>query len=153
MGLPMLAVPRLSRLWSLRPRALAHPAAGDLRGGSPDVASPPARGWSASLSSLRYRDYRLLWLGMVVMGAGQWLQQIALSWLVFDMTGSAAMLGLINGVRFLPFLFTSLIGGVLADRMDRRRLMLWTQWYLLAVTLLMGLLLVSGRAAVWQLFV
>jgi predicted MFS family arabinose efflux permease len=86
------------------------------------------------------------------MSAGQWLQQIALSWLVFEMTGSAGLLGLINGVRFLPFLFTSLIGGVLADRMDRRRLMLWTQWYVLAATLAMGLLLLSGRAAVWHLF-
>ena len=115
-------------------------------------AAPAARGWSAAISSLRYRDYRLLWVGTAVMSAGQWLQQIALSWLVFDMTGSAGLLGLINGVRFLPFLFTSLIGGVLADRMDRRRLMLWTQWYVLVATLAMGLLLLSGRAAVWHLF-
>jgi MFS family permease len=113
---------------------------------------PASRGWTTAISSLRHRDYRLLWIGTAVMAAGQWLQQIALSWLVFDMTGSAAMLGLINGVRFLPFLFTSLIGGVLADRMDRRRLMLWTQWYVLAVTLAMGLLLLSGRAALWHLF-
>src|SRR6266508_5414438 len=102
-------------------------------------AAPVRRGWSTAISSLRYRDYRLLWLGTAVMGAGQWLQQIALSWLVFEMTGSAGMLGLINGVRFLPFLFTSLIGGVLADRMDRRRLMLWTQWYVLAVTPTIGI--------------
>lgn len=117
------------------------------------VAPAAGRSWLDTFASLRHRDYRLLWLGMVVMSAGQWLQQIALSWLVFDLTGSASLLGLINGVRFLPFLFTSLVGGVLADRTDRRRLMLGTQWYLLAVTLLMGLLLLSGRTAVWHLFV
>jgi MFS family permease len=135
----------------------------DARGAIPDhpgedaavraAMPPPSRSWRHAFVSLRHRDYRLLWLGMVVLSAGQWLQQIVLSWLVFDLTGSASLLGLINGVRFLPFLFTSLIGGVLADRTDRRRLMLWTQWYLLAATLLMGLLLLSGRIAVWQLFV
>jgi predicted MFS family arabinose efflux permease len=117
------------------------------------VAARAGGGRLATFASLHYRDYRLLWLGTVVMATGQWLQQIALSWLVLEMTGSAALLGLINGVRFLPFLFTSLIGGVLADRVDRRRLMLWTQAYVLLVTLLMGLLFLSGRAAVWHLFV
>lgn len=122
---------------------------------APATAAVPRQrsSWRQTFASLRHRDYRLLWLGTVVMSAGQWLQQIVLSWLVFDMTGSASLLGLINGLRFLPFLFTSLIGGVLADRTDRRRLMLWTQWYLLGCTLLMGLLLLSGRIAVWHLFV
>lgn len=106
-----------------------------------------------TIASLRYRDYRLLWLGTVVMATGQWLQQVVLSWIVFELTGSAFMLGLINGVRFLPFLFTSLVGGVLADRMDRRRLMLWTQWYVFLMTLAMGLLFLTGRVAVWHLFV
>ena len=82
--------------------------------------------------------YRLLRLGTVVMATGQWLQQVVLSWIVFDLTGSAFLLRLINGVRFLPFLFTSLIGGVLSDRMHRRWLMLWTQWYVGVLTLLTG---------------
>lgn len=115
-----------------------------------DQPRPAAR--FKTFASLRYRDYRLLWIGTAVMSTGQWLQQVVLSWLVFEMTGSAFLLGLINGVRFLPFLFTSLIGGVLADRIDRRRLMLWTQWYVFAVTLLMGLLFLTGRVAVWHLF-
>jgi MFS family permease len=113
----------------------------------------PSAGRLKTFSSLQYRDYRLLWLGTVVMATGQWLQQVVLSWIVFELTGSAFLLGLINGVRFLPFLFTSLIGGVLADRMDRRRLMLWTQGYVFAMTLLMGLLFLSGRVEVWHLFV
>ncbi len=105
-----------------------------------------------TFASLRHRDFALLWAGTVVMGAGQWLQQVTLSWLVFDMTRSAFMLGLINGLRFLPFLFTSLIGGVMADRVDRRRLMFATQAYLMVVTALMAVLLLSGREQVWHLF-
>lgn len=117
-----------------------------------DGVATQARSSAGTFASLRHRDYRLLWIGTVVMSAGQWLQQITLSWLIFEMTGSAFLLGLLNGLRFLPFLFTSLIGGVLADRWDRRRLMFWTQVYLLVVTLLMAVLLLSGRAAAWHLF-
>ena len=87
------------------------------------------------------------------MSAGQWLQQVTLSWLVFEMTGDPWMLGLINGLRMLPFLFTSLISGVMADRFDRRLLMLFTQTYVLVVTFLMGLALLADRAEVWHLFV
>jgi MFS family permease len=102
--------------------------------------------------SLRHRDFALLWSGTAVMGAGQWLQQVTLNWLVFDWTGSAFLLGLMNGVRFLPFLFTSLISGVMSDRMDRRKLLLVTQVYLFVTTLAMGLLLLLDVAEVWHLF-
>jgi MFS family permease len=105
-----------------------------------------------AFTSLRHRDFALLWVGSVIMSAGQWLQQVTLSWLVFDMTHSAFLLGLLNGLRFLPFLFTSLIGGVLADRVDRLRLMFLTQAYLLVITAVMAVLLLSGRVAVWHLF-
>jgi MFS family permease len=106
-----------------------------------------------TFAALRYRDFALLWTSLTITASGQWLQQITLSWLVFDMTGSALQLGTINGLRMLPFLFTSLIAGVLADRIDRRRLMLATQLYLAVITLAMALLLLSGRAAVWHLYV
>lgn len=105
-----------------------------------------------TFSSLRHRDFALLWTGTAVMSAGQWLQQVTLSWLLFEMTGSAFQLGLLNGLRFLPFLFTSLIGGVLADRMDRRRLMFATQAYVLSATAIMAVLLLSGRVTAWHLF-
>ena len=106
-----------------------------------------------TFAALRHRDFALLWAGLTITASGQWLQQITLSWLVFDMTGSALQLGTINGLRMLPFLFTSLLAGVLADRVDRRRLMLATQLYLMVTTLAMALLLLSGRAAVWHLYV
>jgi predicted MFS family arabinose efflux permease len=86
------------------------------------------------------------------MNAGQWLQQVTLGWLVFELTGSAFLLGLINAVRLVPFLFTSLISGVMADRLERRRLMLASQVYVLVVTLTIAVVLLLGRAAVWHLF-
>jgi MFS transporter, DHA1 family, staphyloferrin A biosynthesis exporter len=106
-----------------------------------------------TFAALRYRDFALLWASLTITASGQWLQQITLSWLVFDMTGSALHLGTINGLRMLPFLFTSLFAGVLADRLDRRRLMMGTQFYLVLITLLMAVLLLSGRAALWHLYV
>ena len=127
---------------------VARPAAPD-QGAAPHTASLGRRTFAA----LRYRDFALLWIGLTITSSGQWLQQITLSWLIFDMTGSAFQLGTLNGLRMLPFLFTSLISGVLADRLDRRRLMLVTQVYLVAITLVMAILLLSGRAAVWHLYV
>lgn len=103
-------------------------------------------------AALRHRDFALLWSAIIAMSAGQWLQQITLNWLVFEETGSAFLLGLINGCRMLPFLATSLISGVLADRFDRRRLLLGTQAYLFVTTLAMALLLLSGRVQVWHYF-
>jgi MFS transporter, DHA1 family, staphyloferrin A biosynthesis exporter len=106
-----------------------------------------------TFAALRYRDFALLWTSLTITASGQWLQQITLSWLVFDMTGSALHLGTINGLRMLPFLFTSLYAGVLADRLDRRRLMMGTQLYLVVITLVMAVVLLSGRAAIWHLYV
>ncbi|MGH2600697.1 MAG: MFS transporter, partial [Dehalococcoidia bacterium] len=133
--------------------ALALPAGREVAAG--EAAAPVARHGRGrrTIASLRHRDFALLWSSSAVMSGGQWLQQVTLSWLVFDWTGSAFLLGLINGVRLLPFLFTSPISGVLADRMDRRRLMLVTQVYLFVTTLLMGLLLLAGQAQIWHLFV
>ena len=133
------------------PDIMTAQPAGEATAARPTAA--PAVGIGGhTFASLRHRDFALLWAGTAVMSAGQWLQQITLSWLVFERTGSPFALGLINGLRFLPFLFTSLIGGVMADRVDRRRLMFGTHAYLLVVTLLMAILLLSGRAAVWHLF-
>lgn len=108
---------------------------------------------SQTFSPLRHRDYALLWSGAAIMSAGQWLQQITLSWLVYDMSGSAFQLGLINGLRTLPYLIIGLFSGTIADRMDRRLLMLLTQLYLVAITSVMAVLLVSGRSETWHLFV
>jgi predicted MFS family arabinose efflux permease len=121
------------------------------------AARPLATGRLARLggeafASLGHRDYRYLWIGLVFMSAGQWIQQVTLGWLAYDMTGSSVLLGALNGVRTLPFLFTGPLAGVAADRMDRRRLLAVTQGVLAATAAVMGMLVVAGRARVWHLF-
>jgi predicted MFS family arabinose efflux permease len=86
------------------------------------------------------------------MSAGQWIQQLTLGWLLYDLTGSSVLLGALNGLRAVPFLFFGPFAGVAADRMDRRWLMLVTQYVLLIATLTVGALVASGWLEVWHLF-
>ncbi|MGH7844809.1 MAG: MFS transporter [Candidatus Binatia bacterium] len=106
-----------------------------------------------TFSSLRHRDFRYLWIGTSMMSGGQWIQQVTLNWLMYEMTNSAVLLGLLNGVRAFPFLISSPIAGVAADRMDRRKLMVITQYFLMVMAFLMGILVASGRLEVWHLLV
>jgi MFS family permease len=106
-----------------------------------------------TFSSLRHRNYRYLWSGTVLMGAGQWIQQVTLGWLLYDLTGSSILLGVLNGVRAVPFLVAGPIAGVIADRVNRRHLLLRTQRILLITAFVMGWLVASGFLAAWHLFV
>jgi hypothetical protein len=116
------------------------------------VAAAPRRFRLRTFSSLRHADYRYLWTGTLFMSAGQWIQQVTLGWLLYDLTGSSVLLGMLNGIRALPFLVASPIAGVAADRMDRRRLILTTQYILFITAVSMGLLVASGYLMVWHLF-
>src|SRR5262249_31185427 len=69
----------------------------------------------ATFISLRYRNFRLLWLSTLFMSAGQWVQQVTLGWLAYQLTGSAFTLGVINGFRSLPMIVIGPLGGVAAD--------------------------------------
>jgi MFS family permease len=88
-----------------------------------------------------------------MMSAGQWIQQVTLGWLVYDLTGNSMLLGALNGVRALPFLVTGPMAGVAADRMNRKRLLLRTQWVLIITALFMGGLVASGFLQVWHIFI
>jgi predicted MFS family arabinose efflux permease len=103
-------------------------------------------------SSLYYRDYRYLWTGTLFMSAGQWIQQVTLGWLVYDLTGSSVLLGLLNGLRSLPFLIVGPSAGVAADRLDRRKLLLAIQAFLMSVTFIMGTVVITGHVEVWHVF-
>jgi len=108
---------------------------------------------SRTFSSLRHINYRYLWLGTVFMSAGQWIQQVTLGWLLYDLTGSAVLLGMLNGLRALPFLVASPVAGVAADRMDRRLLILGAECVLMLTAIAMGLLVATGYLKIWHLFV
>ena len=82
---------------------------------------------SGIIRALAHRNYRLYFGGQLLSLAGTAMQQIALSWLVYRLTGSTVMLGLVTFVGQIPLLLLSPLGGVLSDRFDRRQLLVWTQ--------------------------
>lgn len=84
---------------------------------------------------------------------GHWMQQIALQWLVYRTTGSAALLGVVAFANQAPILFIAPFSGVLADRFDRRKLLLTTQSFASLQALLLGILVLSGAFQIWHLVV
>jgi MFS family permease len=82
---------------------------------------------SRALAAFRYRDFRILWLGAFTSTVGNWMQKVAQAWLVFDLTKSSFYLGLDDFLGQLPILLLTLVGGVVADRHDRRRVLIGSQ--------------------------
>src|SRR4029077_2326050 len=78
--------------------------------------------------AFRYRDFRIMWLGACVSTIGTFVQQFAQSWLVYDLTKNAFYLGLDLFLGQLPIMLFSLVGGVFADRLDRRKMLLASQY-------------------------
>jgi MFS family permease len=118
---------------------------------SPESAAPPeSRG--PRLGALQQRDFRLLWLGMVVSQIGSWMQQITQSWLLWELTHSALMIGLYGLCRSVPFIACSLYAGALADRVDRRRLLILTNCVNAIFPLVIGALVALGRIEPWHLY-
>src|SRR2546428_14178637 len=95
-------------------------------------------------SSLRHLDFRYLAIGTFMMSAGQWIQQVTLGWLVYELTGNSVLLGALNGLRALPFLVTGPMAGVAADRLNRQKMILRTQYLLVLTRGVMGGLVVCG---------
>jgi MFS family permease len=93
------------------------------------------------VAALAERDYRFLWLGGLLSNIGDWMDQVTLSWLVLSVTDSPLWVGLLHACRFLPLLVFGLWGGVLADRFDRRVMLIRTQIVSLVVTI--GLVIVA----------
>jgi MFS family permease len=108
---------------------------------------------SHTFSSLRHVDFRYLVSGTFMMSAGQWIQQVTLGWLVYDLTANSMLLGALNGLRALPFLVTGPMAGVAADRMNRKKLLLNTQWVLIVTAILMGAVVAAGLLQVWHIFI
>jgi MFS family permease len=94
--------------------------------------------------SLRHRNYRLYLTGQLVSVCGTWMQQVALSWLVYRLTGSATLLGVVGFASQIPILILGPIGGVVNDRYSCHRVAVWTQCAALAQALLLALLTLTG---------
>ncbi|HEY7155865.1 MAG TPA: MFS transporter [Gemmataceae bacterium] len=103
------------------------------------------------LRSLAHRNYRLYFAGQGASLIGTWMQQVAMSWLVFQITGSSFQLGVVLFANQIPALFLSPVAGALADRWDRHRVLLWTQTLAMTQAFLLALLTWTGHIDVWQL--
>lgn len=139
-------------------------------GGDPD-RSEPARSdavFGAPVSNpgpfaaLRHRNYRLFWIGQLVSVTGTWMQSIAQGWLIAKLAGAHAVdpqgatawyAGLIGTCGSLPILFGALFGGVLADRVDKRRLIILTQTVMMLCAFVLCALVATGVVQIWHVMV
>ena len=122
-------------------------------------AAPVADGRNASrfaeggtFRSLKHRDFRLLWFSTLFTSAGQWFQQITVGWLVWDLTQNEFLLGSINGFRALPLLLLAPVGGVAADRIDRKWLLQSTSVLAFVSSASITAIMLANRLEVWHLF-
>ncbi len=119
---------------------------------SPDQASQ--RGfWRSTFSSLKVPNYRLYFTGQSISLAGTWMQMTAQSWLVLELTHSSTRLGLVVALQTLPVLLLGAYGGVIADRVDKRKLMIILQIAMGCQALVLGLLTVLGNVKFWEVCV
>lgn len=107
---------------------------------------------SGPFAPLRFREFRLFWIGYFISRIGDSMQQTAISWLLYDLTRSPLQLGLNGAFRALPMIVLGLFGGTIADRFDRRRILLFTQSILMLIALLLGFLAQTGRIQVWHIY-
>ena len=117
---------------------------------STENVSRPRR---SSFNALRHRDFRLLWLGQLISGTGSQMQLVAINWHVYILTKSALALGVVGLVRVVPIIICSLMGGVVADAVNRKRLMMVTQALMMLSAATLALFTWSGLKSVWPLYV
>ena len=106
-----------------------------------------------TLQAFHYRDFRRMWFGAFTSTTGTWMQTWAQAWLVLTLTNSPFYLGLTEFLSQVPVLLFSLIGGVLADRIDRRKLLLGSQYGQMTCAFLLAFLVYAGWIKVWHFLV
>ncbi len=100
--------------------------------------------------ALRHHNFRILFRANAVSNIGSWIQRVAQAWLVLELTGSGTYLGIIAALQFAPFLLVSMQGGVMADRLDKRKVLLFTNILFVLSSLALGLLIVFERVELWH---
>jgi MFS family permease len=103
-----------------------------------------------SLRALRHRNYQLFFAGQLISLIGTWMDQVAESWLVYRLTGSALLLGTVAFASQIPVFLLAPIGGALADRVDRRKILIVTQSSMMVLTFILAWVTLSHRVKIWQ---
>ena len=105
-----------------------------------------------TFSSLKVRNYRLYFVGQAISMCGTWMQTVGQAWLVLKLTGSGTALGLVIALQFLPVLFLGPFGGVLVDRLPKRRVLFITQLASAVPALILGVLVSTNTVQLWQVY-
>jgi MFS family permease len=127
-----------------------------LRTSEPAPSPAATGGWRGLVPvhagrAFQHRNYRLFFAGQLMSLMGTWIQSVAQSWLIYQLTGSAVLLGAVNFCNQLPVLLLSPVGGTVADRRDRRRLIMATQAALMLLAFILAALTLGGVIQVWQI--
>jgi MFS family permease len=113
----------------------------------------PAGGLPAALRALKHRNFRLFFGGQLISVTGTWMQTVALSWLVYRLTGSTLLLGTVGFASQIPILLVAPLGGTMADRHDRQRIVIGTQTASMVLAFLLAALTLTGKVQVWHILV
>ena len=123
---------------------------------------PPKGGWSAALGarllslhtldSLQFPAYRLYWTASLLSGSGQVQQQVVIGWLTYDVTRSAVLTAVAVGLSGIPNFLAVPLGGLLADRWDRVRIVVFSDAFRAIITAGFAVFVVAGRAEAWNIF-
>lgn len=116
------------------------------------MPEPPSR-FPRMLAALHHRNFRLFWFGQMISLVGTWMQSVALGWLVLQMTNSAFKLGLVSTLGTLPVLFVAPLGGVLADSLNKRNVIVITQTTAMVLAFILATLVLIGRIQYWHIIV
>ena len=115
------------------------------------IGTAPTRALRRIAAALLHRDFRVLWMGACTSSIGTWMQSLAENWLVLSLTASAFYLGLDAFLQQLPIMLFTLIGGVMADRYDRRQTLMSSQWVQLASAATLALLVYFRVVQIWHI--
>jgi MFS family permease len=118
------------------------------------AVSPPINGrLSSTFRALRHRNFRLFFAGQFVSLTGTWMQSVAQSWLVYRLTGSVVLLGLVGFASQIPVFLLAPLGGAVADRFNRHRILMVTQSVAMVLAFVLSYLTLSENIEIWHLFV
>ena len=106
-----------------------------------------------TFGALRVRNFRIYFAGQLISISGTWMQAVAQGWLVLQLTNSGVALGIAIALQFLPMLIAGTWGGLIVDRMSKRKILFFTQGASGVLALVLGILVGIGRIHVWEVFV
>ena len=116
--------------------------------------SPTAAGTrrGSTFAALAVRNYRFYFFGQIVSVSGTWMQSLAQAWLVLELTHNGTWVGLVTAAQFLPVMLAGPYGGLIADRVDKRRMLMFTQTAAGTLALILGLLAATHEVKLWMVF-